>query len=100
MRKVLFFKEAVHKMYWEHYNQMAIKIQKVWRGHFVRSHVFSYYKLKRYINDILHKNKKLLELAKVVFFYLKYVLQINAGRKLKAVKSCFNLTIQNIFVSC
>lgn len=97
MRKVLFFKEAVYKMYWEHYNQMAIKIQKVWRGHFVRSHVFSYYKLKRYINDILHQNKKLLELAKVVFFYLKYVLQIDAGRKLKAVKVMFQLDYTEYF---
>ncbi|XP_046677174.1 spermatogenesis-associated protein 17-like [Homalodisca vitripennis] len=68
-------KDAVHKMFLEYYNQMATKIQKVWRGHHVRTHIFSYYKLKAYINEILNKNREFLEEAKDYEAHTKHLLQ-------------------------
>ncbi|KAG8253462.1 spermatogenesis-associated protein 17 [Homalodisca vitripennis] len=67
--------DAVHKMFLEYYNQMATKIQKVWRGHHVRTHIFSYYKLKAYINEILNKNREFLEEAKDYEAHTKHLLQ-------------------------
>ncbi|CAD5116643.1 DgyrCDS5514 [Dimorphilus gyrociliatus] len=39
------------------FNEMAVKIQKVWRGYYSRKYVFNYYARQRYLEALLHKNE-------------------------------------------
>jgi hypothetical protein len=40
----------------DYYSSMAIRIQKRWRGFFVRKYVHNFYARKRYLEQIVHKN--------------------------------------------
>lgn len=39
------------------YNHLATRIQKVWRGFYVRKYIFNYYSFKRYLGSLLIKNE-------------------------------------------
>nr|KAG5696991.1 hypothetical protein BaRGS_008453 [Batillaria attramentaria] len=39
------------------YNCMATKVQKMWRGYYVRKYVFNYYSRKRYLEALQVKNE-------------------------------------------
>lgn len=40
-----------------HYNAMAVMVQKFWRGSYVRKHIHDFYARKRYLNGLLVKNE-------------------------------------------
>ncbi|KAJ8306875.1 hypothetical protein KUTeg_014959 [Tegillarca granosa] len=50
-------KNSVLIMKLNHYNAMATKIQKVWRGFYVRKYVFNYHSRKRYLDALQIKNE-------------------------------------------
>lgn len=40
-----------------YFHSMATKIKKVWKGHYVRSHVYDYYAMKKYLGALEKKNE-------------------------------------------
>ncbi|KAL5008379.1 hypothetical protein ScPMuIL_013960 [Solemya velum] len=50
-------KNSVLIMKLNFYNGMATKVQKVWRGYYVRKYVFNYYSRKRYLEALQIKNE-------------------------------------------
>lgn len=55
----------MRQMYQEYFDAKATTIQKVWRGHYIRKNVFSYYKIKSFISSVLQANKQKVEEMKV-----------------------------------
>lgn len=47
----------VYIMRHNYYNAMTTKIQKMWRGFYVRKYVFDYYSRKRYLEGLIVKNE-------------------------------------------
>lgn len=44
-----------------YYNVLAVKIQTIWRGYYVRKYVHNYYALKKYLKDVEEKNETIRE---------------------------------------
>ena len=44
----------------KYFNDMAIKIQKTWRGYFDRKHTFDYDKQRKYLKAVEEKNKEMM----------------------------------------
>lgn len=59
-----YYKECLLKYFRQislkHYNSMATKIQKVWRGNWIRQHVYNYYKRQEYFQALAEKNEIML----------------------------------------
>ena len=51
--------ERYDEMCWAYYNAMASRIQKIWKGYWVRKQVFSYYELKAWLAFVREQNKLL-----------------------------------------
>ncbi|RDD39838.1 Spermatogenesis-associated protein 17 [Trichoplax sp. H2] len=64
-------KEAVTKMEWKYYYNMATIIQKTWRGYWTRKYEFNYYARKKYLEGLALKNE-----------FVRHRLE-EVGRKLK-----------------
>ncbi|XP_029114602.1 spermatogenesis-associated protein 17 isoform X1 [Scleropages formosus] len=56
------FRQMVKKAYFvmkmNFYNEMAIRIQRRWRGYYVRKYIHNYYALKRYLEGLTIKNEQ------------------------------------------
>lgn len=63
--KTYCLQEHMRQMYQEYFDAKATTIQKVWRGHYIRKHVFSFYKIKSFIVSVLQANKQKVEDMKV-----------------------------------
>ncbi|XP_026113917.1 spermatogenesis-associated protein 17-like [Carassius auratus] len=50
-------KTAYFIMKMNFYNKMAVKIQRRWRGYYVRKYVHNYYARKRYLEGLTRKNE-------------------------------------------
>ncbi|XP_067942283.1 spermatogenesis-associated protein 17-like [Watersipora subatra] len=57
----VFLKNEVFVMKLNRYNLLATRIQKVWRGFYVRKYIFNYYSFKRYLSSLLIKNETIRE---------------------------------------
>ncbi|KAF6022748.1 SPATA17 [Bugula neritina] len=57
----VYLKNEVFSMKLNHYNSLATKIQKVWRGFYVRKYIFNYFSFKRYLSGLLIKNETIRE---------------------------------------
>jgi len=53
----ILLKNAIFIMKLNSYNAKAAKIQKVWRGYYVRKYVYNYYSRKRYLEALQVKNE-------------------------------------------
>ncbi|CAM4847606.1 unnamed protein product, partial [Rotaria magnacalcarata] len=52
-------KEHVIQLRLKYYDDNAVKIQKIWRGYYVRKYVLDYYSRKRYLASIEQKNEQI-----------------------------------------
>jgi myosin heavy subunit len=60
--KILFrqkLKEHVVQLRLKYYDDNAVKIQKIWRGYYVRKYVLDYYSRKRYLYGLEQKNEQI-----------------------------------------
>ena len=65
---IILLQEHMRQMYQQYYDTKATIIQKVWRGHYVRENVFSYYKLKAFKLSVLQANNRQLSITKAVSY--------------------------------
>ncbi|KAG5315537.1 SPT17 protein, partial [Acromyrmex insinuator] len=52
--------ERVHQMWQDHYNNMAMRIQAIWRGYWSRKKI-NFLQLQRWLKDVKIKNNETLE---------------------------------------
>lgn len=52
---------AEQKMWQDYYNNMATRIQAVWRGYWIRKTEINFLQLRRWLEDVYTKNDETLE---------------------------------------
>lgn len=66
--------ERVYQMLQHHYNNMATRIQAVWRGYWSRKTRMNFLQLQRWLRNVYTKNNETLEnMKKCVLTYLSLV---------------------------
>jgi hypothetical protein len=54
-------KERLKEIHEEYYDTMAARIQKTWKGYYVRKYMFDYYAQKEYLAGLTLKNEQVLQ---------------------------------------